>query len=148
MPKKADDAILNSLLQGKYYRAETPDQFQNVIKFLTEQFNKSQWIEVQMRSDDVRTLKQNNSLHAYCQDLADVFNDCGVESKAFFRESWTIIWTKDMVKENIIKPVLKAITGNSETSRASKKDLIKVYDVINNQLIESLGISVEWKSRT
>jgi len=148
MPKKADDAILNSLLQGKYYRVETPDQLQNLFKTLTEQYNKSQWIEVQMRSDDVRTLKQNNSLHAYCQDLADAFNDAGILPQHFFRKGFKIKWTMDMIKENIWKPVQKAITKNAKTSKATKAQIIETYDVINLEIGERYGIHVEWKSRT
>lgn len=150
MPKKADDNTLNSLLQGKYYRAENPEQLQNLIKFLTEQYNLYGNIEVQMRTDDIRrrSLKQNNSLHAYCQDLADAFNNAGILPQHFFRKGFKIKWTMDMIKENIWKPVQKAITKNGKTSKATKAEIIETYDVINLEIGERYGIHVEWKSRT
>lgn len=146
MPKKADDEILNKLLQGKYYRIETADQLQHFIKVITDQYNKSSYIELQFRNDQLRSLKQNNSLHAFCSDLALELNSAGIMPQHFFKTGFTIIWTMDMVKENIWKPIQKAITQNSKTSRATKKELIETYEVINRELGERWGIHVEWRS--
>jgi|SRR5210317_1888769 len=147
MPKKADDDTLNQLLQGKYYRIETPEQLQHFIRCITEQYNARDWIEFQMRHDDTRSLKQNNSLHSFCSDLAQQLNDSHIQPQHFFKTGFNILWTMDMVKENIFKPIMKAITKNGKTSKASKKDIIETYEVINRELGERWGIHVEWKTR-
>lgn len=148
MPKKADDDTLNSLPQGAYTDIETPEQLQNAFRILTEQFNMYGRIQIQMRHKDlkIRSLKQNNSLHKLCQDIADIFNSYGITPKEFFRHGYEIVWTMDMVKRNIFCPVLKVLTGNDKTSKAKKADLVQVYDVINKRLGEEYGIHVEWMS--
>lgn len=146
MTKVIDYDVLNTLLQGKYHRAANQFQFNNLIQCLTESYKKDGWVEVQMRSDNLRSGKQNNSLHAYFQDLADALNDAGILPTHFFKQGYKIIWTKDMIKENIWKPVQTALFEEQKTSKATKSQMIECYDVINVMIGEKWGIHVEWKS--
>ena len=48
-----------------------------------------------------RTEKQNNSLHAYCQGLADELNSAGLDMRVVLKPEYEIPWTKESVKEHL-----------------------------------------------
>ena len=57
-----------------------------------------------------RTRKQNNSIHLYCQQLADTLNDAGLDQRKVLKPEVDIPWDMEDVKEKIWRPIQIALT--------------------------------------
>lgn len=94
----------------------------------------------------LRSEMQNNSLHLYCRMVSDELNGRGITFTQFFNPGFEVPWSEWIVKDNVWRPVQKALTGNEKTSKAKTPDYSKVYDVVNNKLAD-IGFHVPWPSR-
>ena len=56
-----------------------------------------------------RTLKQNNSLHLFLQKLSTELNGRGLDMRVVLKPEYKIRWDSDSVKENLFKPLAKAL---------------------------------------
>jgi hypothetical protein len=131
----------NQTFHGQYRRITNEYQFKDAIKQLQEQWDKNGWLEVQVRTPQSRTLKQNNSMHLYYEMVASQLNDNGLDMRKFLKESFDIHWTGQNVKEYIWKPVQTVLFGSKSTTKIKKAEVSQVYDVINRKLAEH-GIHV------
>ena len=94
-----------------------------------------------------RTPKQNNSLHKFCEQVADQLNDAGYEVNDKVVIQVGIPYSKDIVKEIIFKPVMWAMYPNiKSTADLSTVQIQQVYEVVNRALGERAGIYVPWPS--
>ena len=91
-----------------------------------------------------RTPSQNNSLHLYCERLADALNAAGYDMKRTLKHDVEIPWTKDSVKSHIWKPVQEAMTGKESTTEMNTVDPSEIYEVVSRHLGEKTGVFVEW----
>lgn len=66
-----------------------------------------------------RTLQQNRAMWLWATQLAEMFNEKGIDMRAFLRPAVEISWTKNMVIEYIWKPLLKLSTGKDSTTDMS-----------------------------
>jgi hypothetical protein len=90
------------------------------------------------------TVKQFNALHVYCEWLADALNAQGLDMRKTLKEGIEIPWSKDMVKEFLVKPILEALTKKKSTTEMSTVEMIEVYEVLNKHLAEKFCIHVPW----
>lgn len=91
-----------------------------------------------------RTNQQNKALHKFCQLLADELTEKHIDKREFFRESYYAQWTPISVKEDIWKPVQKALTKKESTRELSKSGEIDlIWDTINKLLIEKYAGEVQ-----
>jgi len=97
-----------------------------------------------MNSD--RTIKQNASLHVYCELLAEALNDAGYDMKKTLKPEVDIPWRKESVKEHLWKPIQKALTGKESTTDISTVEPSEIYDVLNRHIGEKFGVHVDWPS--
>lgn len=94
-----------------------------------------------------RTIQQNKALHKYCRMLSDALNEAGLDMKKTLKPEVDIPWTPENIKDNIYKPVLKALTGKTSTSEMDTVNPSDVYEIINRHVASKFGIHVEWPSR-
>ena len=89
-----------------------------------------------------RTLSQNRAFHLGMQFIAETLNDSGYDMKKVLKDTVDIPWTKESVKEYIIKPVMKALYDKESTTELNKADgeIEKVWDVTMRHLGEKFGI--------
>ena len=52
---------------------------EDYIIFLRSKFEKDKAIKVSVKSAKTRSLTQNKSIHKYCSQLAEAFNDAGLD---------------------------------------------------------------------
>lgn len=91
---------------------------------------------------DKRTTSQNNAIHKYCDLLAQVFNEAGLDMKVVLRPDVDIEWTTESVKKYIWKPIQLALLGIDSTTKLKKQgDIDRVYDTINRHLSQRFA---EW----
>ena len=90
-----------------------------------------------------RTDLQNKSLHVYCENLAEALDAAGLDMRELIKVP--IKPTKENVKENMIRPVMKALYPEIEsTTELSTVQMQELYEVMNLATAERLGISVPW----
>lgn len=61
--------------------------------------------KVKITHQKQRTPPQNNAIHQWCEDLADFFNESGLDMKAVLKPEAEIPWTKEAVKKMIWHPI-------------------------------------------
>jgi len=101
------------------------------------------------RKKQSRTNPQNNALHLYFDMLGDVLNESGQDKKIVFskmKEGVFIEWDKESVKNDLFKPIMKAVTGKTSTAKLTKDEISKLYEVLNRFTAERLGVSVGFPS--
>ena len=90
-----------------------------------------------------RTALQNNALHLYLQRLAEALDASGMDMREVIRIP--IQPTKENVKENMLRPVMKAMyPDKNSTTELTTKETMALYEVMNRATAERLGISVPW----
>lgn len=139
-------SLIGELL--KAYNAGNDAVIDDLIKAIEDEYYAHHYLRVQIKTGKQRSIAQNSALQVYCRELAKAMNDAGHE-----REVNTPIgkcqlpWNADSVKENIWRPVQKAMTGEHSTTQPERSQYVEIYDVINRHLIETKGIHVPWPAR-
>lgn len=97
-------------------------------------------------SEDVnqRTVRQNRAFHKYCELLAKALADAGHEDMRTLIKV-PIAPTKELVKYNMVHPVMKAMFPDIDSSAdLSTIQMQELYEQMNVFTSERLGVSVEW----
>ena len=92
-----------------------------------------------------RTNQQNKALHKYCELMAQDLSDAGYSVQEVC--TLPIQWTKENFKENIWKPVQKAMFPDiTSTTDLNTVQLSEVYEQINLLIGEKFGVSHQFPS--
>lgn len=86
-----------------------------------------------------RTGKQNRTLWKWLSDIADEFNNRG-QTINIGQLELSIMWNKDRVCDNLLRPILKAMTGK-DTTRTTVDNLSICIDYMREAL-ENMGYVV------
>ena len=89
-------------------------------------------------------------------DLANALNNGGIDVVEVI--TWGMPFTKDIIKENMAKRIIKALYPEKikidkhgkeavSTTQLSTKEIGVVYEYLNKWSAESHGISIPWPSR-
>lgn len=117
------------------------------IAHLRLEYEKHKYLRMSHKTGKQRTLTQNAALHKYCQMLADDLNNAGLDMRHVLKPEVDIPWTMEAVKENLWKPIQKAVTGKESTTKPLTNEYGEVYEVLSKHLSEKLGLYVAWPSR-
>lgn len=101
--------------------------------------------EVDIKNMDIRTLQQNKAMHLFFTYLAEELNSKNMSVTQVLKPD--VKWSLESVKENLWKPIFKTVTGKNSTTKATKEEITKTYDVLNKALGERLGFNVEFPSK-
>ena len=104
---------------------------------------------VNKKTENVRTVKQNASLHKYCALASKTLNAGGFTIQgvvALFKKagiSWTMLSVKDVIWRNI----QVAIVGKESTTKLNSDEITKVYKHVDFYLTDTVGIeSIDFPS--
>ena len=86
-----------------------------------------------------RTNRQNNSLHKWCELTAEALNAAGLDMKKTLKQDAEIPWNKELVKEFIWRPVMKAVAGVDSTMDMDTVDPTPILEVITRHLASTHG---------
>ena len=86
------------------------------------------------------------ALHLYCEQLAKAMTDEGMTIQEVLSKSVERQWTKDSVKELLIKDLLKRAYGKDSTEKATANEITAVYDSINKHTSTHWGVHVPFPS--
>lgn len=103
------------------------------------------------RKKKKRTQTENACLHLWCESVAIAFNIGGVTKKEVFnklKDGLEIPWTKESVKEDIFKPIMKVLLNKESTTELETTEAEYVVEMINYNLLKERfnGMRVEWPS--
>ena len=93
-----------------------------------------------------RTLKQNNSIHKFCDQLADTLNDAGLDQRAVLKETVEIPWTMEAVKRQMWKPIQNLMYDIESTTELTTDQVSKVWETMNRHLGQKFGVHVPFPS--
>mgnify|MGYP005735433169 FL=1 len=97
-----------------------------------------------MSEEKNRTSQQNRAFHRYCALLAKALSDAGHEDMRTFIKV-PIAPTKELVKYNMVHPVMKAMFPDIDSSAdLSTVQMQNLYEQMNLFTSERLGVSVDW----
>lgn len=92
-----------------------------------EKFSNAIYV-VDIKNQDLRTLQQNKAVHLWATQIADLLNSKGLFMKGVFGKE--IMWTKELVKEQIIKETMKKIFNIDSTTKIQRKELDGLIDYV------------------
>ena len=97
-------------------------------------------------NDQQRTDSQNRSLHLWFRHVAKALNDAGIDQKATIDKLQTrgldIPWTDSAFKENVWKPIYKAMSGNESTTDANRTDYNAEYMGLCKWFAQEFGVTL------
>ena len=93
-----------------------------------------------------RSLQQNNAMWLYWKNLADAFNDAGLDMKKVLNDEVDIPWNEDLIKEHIWGKIQELLVGHTKTSKLESKQVSEIYDIVNRRVAQNHGVNVPFPS--
>lgn len=93
------------------------------------------------------SVKQTASLHVYLRQVAQGLNEKGFSVSTFFKEGVEIPFSEEIVKDNIWRPIQKAVVQKDSTKDLTTTETQQVFEIVNRAVGER-GIHVPWPSRS
>lgn len=100
----------------------------------------------EFRQEQIRTKQQNRSLHLFYKKLAKAFNDAGLDMRKVLSPAIAIPWTEKTIKDLLWRPLQKAYLGKESTTELNTKDIDRIYDVLNREVMAPRGVRVAFPS--
>jgi hypothetical protein len=86
-----------------------------------------------------RTITQNKALHLWFNELAEAFNDAGLDARTVLKPEVEIPWTQSMVKNLLWRPLQIAMFDKVSTKDLKTDEINKIYEPLNRHLGEKFG---------
>ena len=94
-----------------------------------------------------RTPNQNNAIHAYCRELAEVMAAHGVDMRTALKDGVVIEPTMEIVKNKMWVPVQEALFGKEHTSDLAPHEVNIGYERLSKHVAEKWSINVPFGRR-
>jgi hypothetical protein len=95
---------------------------------------------IDIKNMDMRTVKQNSSLHLWAQKIADTLNENNLYMTGLFNND--IMWNMELVKSMIIKGLIKQLFNIDSTTKLKRKEFDTLIDTITVIFGEKKGIKI------
>ncbi len=97
---------------------------------------------------EFRTDQQNKGMHKFFAIISEILNSKGHTLTILAKIGFNLSFTPTIIKENVWKPLQKALFGTDSTTRLHKDNEIKeIVDSANEALAEYLECYVPFPSR-
>ena len=105
-----------------------------------------------MDTEKHRTAQQNRALHLWFRHVSKVLNDSGLDQKAVIQalvdRGLDVPWTESSVKENIWRPVFRAMAGKESTTEADRTEFDAEYRALCKYFAQEFGVQLPpWPDR-
>lgn len=95
---------------------------------------------VEIKNLDMRTVQQNKAIHLWCSQIATVLNQNNLYMTGIFSND--IEWSMNLVKEQIIKNMIKLLFKIDSTTKLKRKEIDVLVDHIVYIFGEKKGITI------
>ena len=134
-------------ISGEFRIITNDFQLEKAIEELKAQYASKKYVQVQYTTTKRRSSRQNNAIHLYCKLAADRLNLHGLDQRKVLKPSFEIPWTQESFKENLWKPIMKAMFEIDSTTKLERGQVGQVYEVINRELSREFGVSTEFPDK-
>ena len=120
------------------------DHAKGIVEDMWKEYH---YLDITIRAGVGRTRQQQKAIEVYCRQLAEAMNNAGLDQRAVFKtmkDGFQVPWTQETVKDNLLRPIVEAQTGQSSTTGLERDQVSKCYDILNRFTGERLGISMEF----
>jgi len=130
----------------KKYTLDSALSLADFIGLITHIWREKKYVIVSIHPQQ-RSDKQNNSLHKYCEMLADELNDKGLDMRKVLKPEIDIPWSMETVKKYIWKKIQKIMFDTDSTADLTRPQVSQVFDVINRNMINVHNVNVPFPSK-
>lgn len=95
---------------------------------------------VDIKNLDMRTVQQNKAIHLWCSQIAEVLNKNNLYMTGIFSND--IMWSMELVKEQIIKNMIKLLFKIDSTTKLKRKEIDILIDHITYIFGDKKGITI------
>jgi len=113
------------------------------IDYLRSEFKKHKYLRTDTKTGKQRSNQQRKALQVYCRQVAEVLNDAGITFRMFFKPGFEVPWSMDIVKDEVWKPVQRALFNKESTTEPLTSEYQQIFEPINIKLSE-FGVFVPW----
>lgn len=107
-------------------------------------FKDADYLQVDIKNMDIRSIKQNSALHRYFSLVSTELNKRGYRLDP---QGLNIDWSMLRVKEVIWKKFQKVVLGKESTRLLDKVEITQIYDYMNLYLGENFNFNVEFPNK-
>ena len=111
---------------------------------ISKLYDDHKYLRLTVKTGKQRTQTQNATLHLYLGFLAEALNDAGLDMKKTLKQEVDIPWTTDGAKEHLWRPIQKALTKKTSTTKPTTKDYVYIYEVLSRHMVDKFGVNVPW----
>ena len=121
----------------------------HALRQISDEWDDHRYLEIEIKQKaGQRTLTQNRSLHLFCRMLADGLNAAGLDMRKVLRQDVDIPWTTETVKNQLWRPIQKALTDKQSTTEITTVEPTAIHQVLSRHLGEKLGVTCPaWPTR-
>ncbi len=88
----------------------------------------------------------NRSLHLFFAQLAEAFNEAGLDIKAVLSKNIEHPWNVELIKELMWRRVQNSMFHKKSTTKLTTQEINEIYDVINKFIGENFNIYIPFPS--
>jgi hypothetical protein len=131
-----------------HYTVNSERSRDEFIKHAAELYDKHKFVTFSYTIAKQRTMAQNNALHLWLGQLAQVLNEGGMDMKKLLKPEVDIPWTVQSAKEYLWRPIQKAMLGKDSTRDPERQEYTQIYETICRHLAATHGIKApEWPTK-
>lgn len=104
-------------------------------------------LSVEIKRIRTRSQEQNAAMHLWLTWVAKALNDAGLYRHLVLAERPELSWTMDAAKEDLWRPVQRALVRKESTTELYKPEVSDVYEELNRFLAEKFGISIRFPNK-
>lgn len=109
-------------------------QIEHLINRVTEIVEGGNVVSLSMLIGRTRSSRQRAALEVWCRTVADLFNESGItrsiHSSIFRDGEMECPWSQASVKDEIWRPMQRAIAKVESTTEATTKQYVEVYEAL------------------
>lgn len=104
-------------------------------------------ISVEMKLIRTRSQEQNAAMHLWLTWVAEALNEAGYDMQTVLSEGAGLSWTMESAKENLWRPIQKAMLKKQSTTELYKPEVSDVYEHLNRFLSTKFGIHIKFPDK-
>jgi hypothetical protein len=104
-------------------------------------------VSVEVKRIRTRSQEQNAAMHLWLEWVAKALNEGGHDMQTVLSQTISLSWSKDSAKENLWRPIQRAMMKKESTTELYKPEVSDVYEHLNRFLAEKFGISIRFPNK-
>jgi hypothetical protein len=132
------------------WQLDTGEKIQFFVQHITQMMQSGHPATVEFIKPEPgqRTPTQNNCLHQWLGQVAEILNTAGLDQRAVLKVDAEIPWSQHSTKSQLWVPVQKALTGHESTTECSTTDYPAICETITRHLGQKFGVVLPpWPTR-